>query len=720
MLKVLFLLFCLAVYAEADKKVEVFSASIDTNGSYLKASSDVVVLYDGLYVSAESATFDRDSGILELVGNVMALKGAEYYAMGDYLMLNTQENIRQFRPFFFQEHKDKLWISAQSAKSKEQEYELHSGIVSSCNPQDPDWTVRFSSGYYDNEDQWMQLYNARLYAGEIPVFYFPYFAYPTDNTRRSGLLRPTFGLSNDEGFMYQQPIYIAPDAQWDLELLPQIRTKRGKGMYTTLRFVDSPRSTGSLVLGGFKEDASYIEAFNLKNEKHYGVEFDYTHREFLKTWFDSNIQGDSGIFADITYLNDVEYLNLKENDSLDYSTDSQVTSKANLFLNQSENYFGMYSKYFIDLNKESNAGTIQNLPELNYHHYLNTLFDDHFLYSIDYRGSNFYREDGKNATQHEINAPLDLQFSLLDEYLTLTLSENLYTSAISFYGSNDNVASQGYDKGVYARDYQRIELNTNLVKAFDTLTHSVSLSAAYVHPGAQKKTGFYEDYQEEFDNNTENNVPCVSGPCEYDTINEVLEEASLEFTQFVFTPEGKEKLYHRLRQPLVYEDGYDKYGELENELRYIITDNLNYYNNTFYNHQRNVISKTLNTLGYNNSIFKFSTSYLYEDKLVNTQRVRSRYITANAGYTYSARWQYFAGYAYDIENSETKNRNLGFLFNKRCWSVQLKYVENIRPTLTTINGITETSSISDKVLYLTLNLRPLGGMEVDYKSSENR
>lgn len=720
MFKVLFLLFCLVVYAEADKKVEVFSASIDTNGSYLKASSDVVVLYDGLYVSAESATFDRDSGILELVGNVMALKGAEYYAMGDYLMLNTQENIRQFRPFFFQEHKDKLWISAQSAKSKEQEYELHSGIVSSCNPQDPDWTVRFSSGYYDNEDQWMQLYNARLYAGEIPVFYFPYFAYPTDNTRRSGLLRPTFGLSNDEGFMYQQPIYIAPDAQWDLELLPQIRTKRGKGMYTTLRFVDSPRSTGSLVLGGFKEDASYIEAFNLKNEKHYGVEFDYTHREFLKTWFDSNIQGDSGIFADITYLNDVEYLNLKENDSLDYSTDSQVTSKANLFLNQSENYFGMYSKYFIDLNKESNAGTIQNLPELNYHHYLNTLFDDHFLYSIDYRGSNFYREDGKNATQHEINAPLDLQFSLLDEYLTLTLSENLYTSAISFYGSNDNVASQGYDKGVYARDYQRIELNTNLVKAFDTLTHSVSLSAAYVHPGAQKKTGFYEDYQEEFDNNTENNVPCVSGPCEYDTINEVLEEASLEFTQFVFTPEGKEKLYHRLRQPLVYEDGYDKYGELENELRYIITDNLNYYNNTFYNHQRNVISKTLNTLGYNNSIFKFSTSYLYEDKLVNTQRVRSRYITANAGYTYSARWQYFAGYAYDIENSETKNRNLGFLFNKRCWSVQLKYVENIRPTLTTINGITETSSISDKVLYLTLNLRPLGGMEVDYKSSENR
>jgi lipopolysaccharide assembly outer membrane protein LptD (OstA) len=43
----------------------------------------------------------------------------------------------------------------------------------------------------------MQMYNARLYAGSVPVFYLPYFAYPTDTTRRTGLLRPTFGFSSD-------------------------------------------------------------------------------------------------------------------------------------------------------------------------------------------------------------------------------------------------------------------------------------------------------------------------------------------------------------------------------------------------------------------------------------------------------------------------------------------------------------------------------------------
>lgn len=723
MLRLFFFLFLTSILAYAEKKVEVFSSSIDTNGSFVKANNDVVVLYDGMYISAESASFNRDAGIIELYGNVNALKGAEYYTMGDYLMVNTQDDIKQFRPFFFQENRDQLWISARSAKTKAKEYELHTGLVSSCNPQDPDWTLRFSSGYYDGEDQWMQLYNARLYAGSVPVFYFPYIAYPTDTTRRTGLLRPTFGLSSDEGFMYQQPIYIAESPQWDLELLPQIRIKRGKGLYSTLRFVDSPRSSGSLVVGGFREELDYQEEFKLKNNEHYGAEFKYQHRGFLKTWFDWNLQGSSGVYSDITYLNDVEYLNLQMRDSLDYATTSQVTSKVNMFLNQSENYYGMYAKYFIDLTKNSNSDTIQNLPTIQYHHALNTFFDDHFLYSVDYRGNNFYRETRKNAIQNELTLPLELQFSLLDEYLTLTLSETLYASHLGFYGSDNpddpNSAKTqdpiyGYSPGAFGRDTQRVELNSNLVKSFDDFTHSVGLTVSYTHPGTENRTGFYADYEQIFkDECLTNSI----GPCEYNTINENIEQASLEFSQYIFTDEDGEKLYHRLKQPLIYEAGYDKYGDLENELRYYFTKELNYYNNSFYNYDRNVISKTQNTIGYNDGIFIFNVSHLYEDKLVNDTRTHTSYVTSDARYNYSERWQYFAGYAYDIQESQTKNRHLGFVYAKRCWSAELKYVENIRPSLSTTGT---ASGIQDKILYLTLNLRPLGGFEVDYKKSENQ
>ncbi|HIC44986.1 MAG TPA: LPS-assembly protein LptD [Sulfurimonas sp.] len=722
MYKLLLFLLLTSIYAFADAKVEVFSANMDTNGSYVKASEDVLILYDGMYISAGSASFDRDSGIIEMYENVSVLKGAEYYAMGDYLMLNTKDDTRTFYPFFFQENKEELWVSSRSARVDKKEYTLKSGLVSSCNPQDPDWTIRFSTGLYDSEDQWMQMYNARLYAGELPVFYFPYFAYPTDNTRRTGLLIPVMSLSSAEGFMYQQPIYIAESPYWDLELLPQLRTKRGKGLYTKLRFIDSPNSTGSLTLGGFKEKAEYLEKFNSPNDKHYGVEFDYEHRDFLHNWFGWDVEGDSGVFADITYLNDVEYLNIKENDTLDYATTSQVTSRINIFLNQDENYYAIYGKYFIDLdpkaidpedinntiNIDSNKNTIQNLPIIHYHRYINTLFEDHFLYSFDYRGSNFYRDGDKNAFQNEVTVPLTLQFPLMDEYLTLSMTEYIYGSHVSFYGKQDAPAEEGYNPGTYLKDYQTIELNTNLVKAFDSFTHSVGLTLAYLHPGNEEKNGFYKDYEDK--------AECIQGPCEYDNVDSFLEQVSLEFTQFIFTDEEGEKLYHRIKQPLIYESGYEKYGDLENELRYYFTPELSYYNNTFYNYDRNVISKTQNTIGYNDNTFTFSLSHLYEDKIESEKREITRYITSNARYNYSQRWQYYAGYAYDIEESLTKNRHIGFRFNKRCWGIDLKYVENIRPTLGQDGG---AANINDKVLYIVLNLRPIGGFEFDYKKSGN-
>lgn len=726
MLRTVFLLLCVVLSAAAEKKVELFATNLDTNSSFVKASKDVVVLYEDMYISAETASYSKESGILELYGNISVLKGAQYFAMGDYLMLNTQEQTRQFRPFFFQDHADELWMSAQSAKTKKEEYELTKGIASSCNPQNPDWTLRFSSGYYDEEEQWMQLYNARLYAGEVPVFYLPYIAYPTDTTRRTGLLRPNFGLSGDEGFMYKQPLYIAEDPQWDLEIVPQSRAKRGKGLYTTLRFVDSQKSSGSLVVGGFREKESYQKEFNLRNEEHYGIDFDYQHRDVLNTWFDWSPQGSSALYADITYLNDVEYLNLKQNDSLNYATQAQVASRVNLYLNQSENFFGSYFRYYIDLNKKSNSDTIQNLPILHYHHALNTFLDDHLLYSVDYRGTNFYRETRKNAMQNEVTIPLDLQFSLFDEYLTLTLSENIYASHLNFYGSDnpDNPNPRGtdtgegtppafgYSPGAYARDSQRVELNTNLVKSFEEMSHSVDITLAYLHPGQEKRSGFYADYEEEFKNDC---IAGSTGVCEYNTINELVEQASVEFTQYLFTENMDERLYHRLKQPLILQDGYDKYGELENELRFYFTKAFNYYNSTFYNHERSLVSKTQNSLGYNDTVFIFNVSHLYEDKVLRTVRTRASYITSDARYNYSAKWQYYAGYAYDVERSETKNRHLGFAYNKRCWGAELKYLENIRPTM---NAGGQSSSIQDKVLYLTLNLRPLGGMEVHYKKSE--
>lgn len=103
------------------------------------------------------------------------------------------------------------------------------------------------------------------YMLKIPQFFiYLIFGFSADTHRQSGLLIPKIVLKSSEGLYYEQPIYIATQENWDLELDPQIRTNRGFGLYSTLRFLDSPYSTGELNFGAFRENSSYFHDENLK------------------------------------------------------------------------------------------------------------------------------------------------------------------------------------------------------------------------------------------------------------------------------------------------------------------------------------------------------------------------------------------------------------------------------------------------------------------------
>jgi len=95
---------------------------------------------------------------------------------------------------------------------------------------------------------------ARSHSRVVAVFFsLPYFGFSTDTTRRTGLLPPEFGYGNNDGFYYKQPIYFAPYNEWDFQVDPQVRTRRGVGAYGAFRFVDSPDGKGEISFGAFKD-----------------------------------------------------------------------------------------------------------------------------------------------------------------------------------------------------------------------------------------------------------------------------------------------------------------------------------------------------------------------------------------------------------------------------------------------------------------------------------
>ena len=199
-------------------RVEFFGTQADMNGSIAHSAGNPVIFYQDQVLSAAEMTYDRNTSIVEAKGSVNVFKANQYHAISDYARFDLTKNTRYSKPYYMFDQASGVWLSTEEAEGCENEIDLASGAVSGCNSTDPLWKIRFSSADYDTEAMWVNLYNARLEIEDVPVFYLPYFGYPTDRTRRSGLLIPSFGWSNSEGFYYQQPIYFAPRNWWDLEL----------------------------------------------------------------------------------------------------------------------------------------------------------------------------------------------------------------------------------------------------------------------------------------------------------------------------------------------------------------------------------------------------------------------------------------------------------------------------------------------------------------------
>ncbi|NPA66719.1 MAG: LPS-assembly protein LptD [Epsilonproteobacteria bacterium] len=698
----LILLFILTIGAYADKdpgKVEIFAGAVSSKDDIFIISDDVIVAYGEYVLTAKKGKYDKQHGILELFDNVRVSSNNHYKTLGKYARLDLKNKKRTLKPFYFQEASMKVWVNGEEGCYQNNMLDIKKGVMSGCDPQDPLWQIQFSSSEYNTQTKWVDIYNATFYLYDIPVLYTPYFGYSLDTTRRTGLLTPSFGYSDEEGIFFQQPLYIAEQNWWDLEFDPQIRTDRGAGIYTTFRFVDSKVSHGSIKVGYFKEKNEYFQKYNLANQTHYGMNIDYINNDFLNSWFGVDHNNQAVIYVETNTMNDVEYINLATNNTSRTVTHSQAISRANIFYNTDEDYTAAYFKYYIDLNKEDNSDTLQQLPTIQYHRYLDTFFDDHLLYNVDLRVNNLYRSLGTSALQTNLAIPLAIRTSLFDEYLNISYQTQLYGQYSTFATDNNTTAPENFDNGYYVRNYNLFTVSSEITKAYPTVTHSINLSGSYIKSGFEERSGFYEDNK-----GIDCNDPQNQEICEFYNITDIKEAITLNFSQYFFNRSNEQIIYHRLTD-IIYKNDTNSYtsGALENELDIKLTRNWRFYNNFLYDFDANEFSKQYNKLSYENEKFRLSLAHLYKKDIYSENDDYSSYITSTINYKQDSHFTYFAAYDYDTVLEVKKRLQLGFLYNKRCWEFGLNYVENNRPILTQDNT---PSSIYDRYIYVTLVLKP--------------
>ena len=668
------------VYAEATK-IEVTTNTLVTTKDSVEASGGVVVYYDRSVIKATSATYSKKTKLLILDGSIdmIGYQGTKEHA--EHMEIHTNTKEVHFKKMFFSSEND-VWLFTDKAHQLDGNYTFGRSVLSSCELDNPLWRLEFEHSLYDSQEKYMKLYHAKAYFLDIPFFYTPYLAFSTNTSRTSGVLFPGFGYSPLEGFLYEQPIFWAISQSMDIEFNPQIRTSRSVGLYSTFRFVDSAYSSGKLRIGYFKDKKEYTRENNLPNRSHYGIEFNYESSRVLGKNLPENFT--DGLYINTTFLNDIDYLNLQENHLKHFGITPLQESRLNYFTYTDAYYFGLNAKYFIDTRPNVNQEkTLQILPSMQAHKYLDHLLWDNLTYSVDMKINNFHREKGATLRQAELRLPLEYTTSFFDDMLNVSLGEEFFYSKFFF-----NNGTFTYDAFKYYSNIHKIKFFTDLTKKYNDFIHVLQPSISYVKPGSETQTpvNFHllKDEQKE--------LFAVGLP---------EEQYDISLSQYFYDFDMKLKFYQRFSQKY-YRNRKHKLTDMSNEMQYNFKE-WSFYNNSVYSHEFHKLRESSTQLRLNKENYAVSVGHTYKEILPDLpQSSKANDIDFSFNYTYNDRLGFNGGMTYNIDEASSKQWRFGSSYHQDCWSIDAFVRQDITPRPT---GFT-----TDPAYYVQFQFIPFGGV----------
>ncbi|MCT7467304.1 LPS-assembly protein LptD [Aliarcobacter cryaerophilus] len=699
------------------EKLQLVAKDVDTKNNIITAVGDVVAYSPTYYLSSDKMVYDKDREILELFDNVLIIKDNKIQTQSNYAYVDMKNDIINQDPVFLMDNSSNIWSNSKEANKDKDLITLENSILSSCDCIDPIWSIRSSSSDYDTEAMWMNTYNPRLYIKNVPVFYLPYFGFPTDTTRRTGLLLPTMGYSSSEGFLYSQPIFIAPADNYDIELIPQIRTQRGYGSYANFRYADSPDSMIKIKTGYFKEYDDYRREKGIINSEHYGLNIDYERKNIFAIKKDHQ----DGIFSSITYLNDVEYITLNEDDNL--GTNKKVESKVNYFYNTPEYYGGIYGKYYKKIGtkeigktgkyeQESNKNTLQELPQIQFHSYNKELFLENLIYSIDTRVQNLTREEGLSAKIYDITVPLSYSMNILDDYMYVGVDNRTILSRYDYSNNLNN--NLKYENGTLIQNITSFKVGADLIKPYEDYIHTVNLSASYDIPENLKEDGDLREIT------VKKNEPKYNSLKDFSAFQDS-KKINLNLNQSLYDKENmKQFINHKMSQSIMY-DSFDepKLQDFDNYVK--INHNYGFVSGkVVYNMQdKKIVEKSIdNSFKYEN--FTFTAGYYNtissseKNKDFNTRTDLESYRLSTS---YKLAKDYSAKFYtnYDLEKKIRNRQGIGLNIDDSCWNLDLLLEKEITPRTSSKTS----NSHEQTIVYAVLMLKPIGGIRQKYKTEDS-
>lgn len=725
--------FSISLYASSlfhpDQNAQIGEISADelkSEGDKVFAKGSVVLVSGEYYIFAQDLSYDKRTKIAEVNGDVRIYYGKDLMLNAKSVKLDFSKDTFSLSSVFFQSIKTGLWVAASEANSENKTYYFKESVVSGCDIQSPIWHMDSSSGSLDEESNILTLWNTRLYLGKMPFLYIPYFSVSTYNQRKSGLLYPNLAYLNQDGFYYQQPIYIAPYESWDMTFSPQIRTSRGIGISGEFRLATPSDNLFTFQTKYFYNTKKYVQTYSVLNQHIYGFALDFETQDGTGM-FDRFPNIHDGFYASLNYMNDLEYLKL---DSADTKvTDRLSVSKLNYFLHSQDHFFGIYDKLFLDVTKTNNSNTFQLLPGVQYHKFFDSLFWKELMYSIDVQTNNVTRERGYGYVENTIELPIGVEFPLFDNYLSLGVATDLKFSNINLYhtqdmiipGSNSHTTTGNFFTAGYTAS-----LSTDLARDYGSFMHSFQLMAKVSGPYYRYNDSLFDDavYKEYANlyasinattNSGKNQVYNLWNPSSIVDFDANKHRFEIQLSQYFYSPEGRTLFYYNASQKLNLQSREYLFSEsMVNEIGSSPIEGLDMKASLYYSFLHNDIEEISATIDLNKWHLESSVGYYYK-KIFATD---STSLDANfLNFSLSNDFGYFAlggEVNFDFLATQVKDWSVSISTDVQCFGITLKFAQEFSSVLTD-RPDRPIETYTNNYIKLEFRFAPLGESGVGYR-----
>jgi len=277
---------------------------------------NVLIDQQGRQIRADKITIDQTQTYANAQGRVQMAQ-AGLLSQSDQINYNLKTQQGDLNnSFYISEEQHAHGRAEKIARTAENIVVMNNATYTTCPPDEkPGWKIQADKITLNKESGRGETRGTKLYVKEVPVLAVPYFNFPIDDRRTTGILTPSFGFSNDGGLELAVPVYLNLAPNYDATVTPRYIASRGAMLEGEFRYLTENFGSGMFWGGYLASDGEY----NDQDRK----ALQFLHNWQINNQFSTNLEynyvSDKDYFSDLNNNpNSKTTLNLRRAWELNY------------------------------------------------------------------------------------------------------------------------------------------------------------------------------------------------------------------------------------------------------------------------------------------------------------------------------------------------------------------------------------------------------------------